>query len=129
MTKIDQVSILPAPMPLSRILEIYNNLSEEAKPSFVEDCIDPSDQETVREAIIEHERTKQYQNLIKGIIKSLEPYKSTTAANWDDDWDYIANIACKLLLELADYDLKDAYEILAMYINANCPVKPEPAKG
>ena len=122
MTKIDQVSILPAPMPLSRILEIYNNLSEEAKPSFVEDCIDPSDQETVREAIIEHERTKQYQELVKSTIKALEPYKKTTAAKWEDDWDHIANITCRLLLKLTDYDLKDAHDTLATYINANCPV-------
>ena len=126
---IEKVSILPAPMPLSRILEIYENLPKEAKASFVEQSIDPSDQDTVNEAILEHERTKQYQKLVKDTIKALEPYKNTTAAKWEDDWDHVANIACKLLLELTDYNLKNTQEILAMYVNANCPIRSEPAKG
>ena len=126
---IEKVRILPAPMPLSRILEIYDNLPEKAKASFVEQSIDPTDQDTVKEAIIEHERTKQYQELVKSIIKALEPYKNTTAAKWEDDWEHIVNIACKLLLELTDYNLKDTHDVLAVYIHTNCPIRPEPAKG
>ena len=122
MTKIDQVSIAPAPMPLSRMLEIYDNLPKEVQATFVKDCISPKDQETATQAIIEHQRAKQIQALVKESIKTLKEYENTTTAEWDDTWEHLANTACKLLLELTDYDLKDAHDTLAMYINANCPV-------